>query len=85
MVLVLLERKLKTKQPERATSALADEIRERRLYYQIEGGFADASQVGARAKQYPALFSTGERNGRKTIVLNELPRQVVANVVATDS
>jgi len=86
MVLVLLERKFETTQPEATTTELARVIQERKLYYQEDGvGLADASQIGARARQYPVLFSASEREGRKIIVLNELPRQVVATDVAINS
>ena len=86
MVLVLLEKKFETSRPEATTSELARMIQERKLYYQEDGvGFADASQVGARARQYPVLFSAAERDGRKTIILNELPRQLVATDVAINS
>ena len=80
MVLVLLEKKLETARPEATTTDLARVIQERKLYYQEDGvGFADASQVGARARKYPVLFSASEREGLKIIVLNDLPRQVVAS------
>ena len=86
MVLVLLEKKFETARPEATTTELARVIQERKLYYQEDGvGLADASQVGARAKRYPVLFSAAEREGRKVIVLNELSRQVVATDVAINS
>lgn len=87
MVLVLLERKLETKQACSTTTELANVIRSRRLFLQEEGGFASASQVGARARQYPALFRRAVVGGKQHIWLKELPRrsQLVAKVVATDS
>ena len=87
MVLVLLERKFETKQACRTTTELAKEICSRKLYLQKEGGFASASQVGARARQYPALFRRAVVGGKQHIWLKELPRrsQLVARVVAIDS
>ena len=87
MVLLLLERKLETKQAKYTTTELAQVIRSRKLYLQEKGGFATASQVGARARQYPALFRRAVVGGKQHIWLKELPRrsQLVAKVVATDS
>ena len=70
----MLGRKLHSGTTAMGTSELADEIRQRELYFQKEGGFADASQVGAHANQYPALFSTETTGGERMLTLKELPR-----------
>ena len=72
MVLVLLEQKLATAMPKMPTTDLATQIRERKLYFQIDGGYADASQIGARATQYPALFVITKDGGRRIIGLRQL-------------
>ena len=87
MVLLLLEEKFETGLPAMTTTALASVIRVRELYLQKAGGFASASQVGARARQYPALFKKLVVRGVPRICLKELPRrsQLVAKVVAIKS
>lgn len=84
MILVLLETKLLTGEPELSTTHLAAVIRARKLYLQQAGGFVGASQIGARARRYPALFRRELVQGKLRISLTELPRrsQLVAKVVA---
>jgi hypothetical protein len=84
MILVLLETKLLTGVPELTTTNLAAVIRARELYVQKDGGPVGASQVGSRARRYPALFRLELVQGMLRVRLAELPRrsQLVAKVVA---
>lgn len=84
MVLLLLERKHATGQGVMTAGALAKAISTRELYRQARGVFARASQIGARARQYPALFISQHVDGMSHIWLRPLPRrsQHVAKVVA---
>ncbi len=75
MALVLLERKHAGGSGELDTTALADAISQRKLFTRGDGEYAKATQVGARAKKYPALFDCVVRDGRRIVKLRRLPRR----------
>ncbi len=87
MVLLLLEKKHASGAGVLDTSTIAKAIKSRDLYRQDLGGYADASQIGARARQYPALFKRQLVEGNSHVRLLRLPRrsQLVAKVVASKS
>jgi len=79
MVLVMLAKKAKTGKYAWSTSELADVIGAAELFLRRDGTPAKASQVGSRAKRYPALFSEVGRGREKRLILNRLPRMCQKN------
>jgi hypothetical protein len=75
MVLVLLEHKFETGQTGMQTTDIAKAIRARKLYLQRGGALPAASQVGSRARQYPALFEVVLAAGKRQVILRDLPRR----------
>jgi len=75
MVLALLERKHACGRGELDTTALADAVAERTLFTRGDTKDARAKQVGARAVQYPRLFTVVLREGRRVVSLKRLPRR----------
>ena len=75
MALVLLERKHAIGMPTLDTSALAATIGKRKLFTRGDGQQPPATQVGARAKQYPGLFAITLQDGRRLVSLRDLPRR----------
>lgn len=87
MILVLQETKLEPGVPELPTTQLAAVIRGHKLYVMGKGGSAAASQMGSRARRFPALFKRVLVQGKSHISQKELPRlsQLVAKVMASTS
>ncbi len=72
MVLLLLEQKADIGLAAMTSRTLSIAIRVRKLYRKRDGGFPSASQVSARARQYPSLFDRAVVEGKLRVRLRDL-------------